>query len=56
MSGMRPQPQVCQNFLNDLGLVNKGNVAHGAPTPGTQQGISLIPFPSQLGPVLLEDR
>ncbi len=50
------QPQVCQNFLDDVGLVNKGNDAHGAPTPGTQQGIGLILFLSQLGPALLEDR
>ena len=53
---MRPQPQVCQNFLHDVGLVNKGNDAHGAPTSGTQQGIGLIHFLNQLGPALLEDR
>lgn len=33
MSGMRPQPQVGEDFLDDLGLVNKGDDAHGAPTP-----------------------
>ena len=56
MSGMRPQPQVCQNFLNDVGLVNKGDDAHGAPTPLTQQGIGLIDLLDQLGPALFEKR
>ncbi len=50
------RPQVCQNFLNDLGLINKGNDAHGALTPATQQGIGLIHFLNQPGPALLEDR
>ncbi len=30
MSGMWPQPQVSEDFLNDVGLVDKGNLC-GAP-------------------------
>ncbi len=57
--GMRrgwPQPQVAEDLLDDVGLINKGNDAHGAPAPLTHQRISLIDLLDQLGPALLEDR
>ncbi len=56
MGRMRPQPQVGEDFLDDLALVNEGDDAHGAPTPLTHQRISLIDLLDQLGPALLEDR
>ena len=56
MSGMWPQPQVGENFLDDPALVNKRDDAHGAPTPLTHQRISLIDLLDQLGPALLEER
>ncbi len=56
MRGVWPQPQVAEDLLDDVGLVNTRNDAHRAPTPGTQQRIGRIDFPHQLGPALLEKR
>ncbi len=56
MSGMWPQPQVPEDLLDHVGLVNNGDDAHRAPTPLTQQRIGRIHFLNQLGPALLEDR
>ncbi len=52
---MWPQPQVGENFLDDLALVNEGDEAHRAPTPLTQQGIGRIHFLNQLGPARREE-
>ena len=56
MSGMWPQPQVGENFLDDLALVNEGDDAHRAPTPLTQQRIGLMDLLDQVRPALLEER
>ena len=42
MRGMRPQPQVGEDFPDDLGLVNEGDDSHRSPAPRTQKGIGLI--------------
>ncbi len=55
MRGIRPQPQVAEDLLDDVGLVNKRNDAHRAPTPLTQQGIGRIHFLNQLGPARREE-
>ncbi len=56
MRGMGPQPQVAEDLLDDVGLINNGDDAHRAPTPLTQQRIGRMHFLNQLGPALLEDR
>ena len=52
---MWTQPQVGENFLNDLALVNEGDDAHRGPTPDTHQGIDLIHFLDQLRPARLKE-
>ena len=42
MTGERPQPQVGEDLLDDLALVNEGNNPHRASTPRTHQWIGLI--------------
>ena len=56
MTGERPQPQVGEDLLDDLALVNKGDDAHRAPTPWTKQEIGLIDLSDELGPALFEHR
>ncbi len=56
MSGMWPQPQVAEDLLDDVGLINTRNDAHRAPTPDAQQRIGRIHFLDQLGPPLFEER
>jgi len=47
---------VSEDLFDDLGLVNEGDDAHGAPTPCTQQGIGLVDFLDQVCPALFEKR
>ncbi len=56
MRGVGPQPEMGQDVLTHVRLVDKGDDAHGAPTPCTQQRIGLRDLLDQLGPALLEDR
>ncbi len=52
--GMRPQPKMGEDFLDDLALVNKGNDAHRASTSWTQQRIGLRYLLDQPRPALFE--
>ncbi len=56
MSGMRPQPQVAEDLLDDRGLVNERDDANRPFTAWTHARISLIDFLNQICPALLEDR
>ncbi len=56
MRGVGPQPEMGQDVLTHVRLVDKGDDAHGFGTAWTQQGIGRIHFLDQLGPALLEDR
>ncbi len=42
MRGVGPQPEMGQDFLTHVRLVEKGDDAHGSATAWTQQGIGLM--------------
>ncbi len=56
MRGVGLQPEMGQDVLTHVRLVDKGDDAHGSGTAWTQQGSGRMHFLDQLSPALLEDR